>query len=274
MTPLARRRLVRHVIVGLVAGAVARGAAQTASFVGSEAAMGVTVRDAPYTAEATTTLTQTLGDGNRIERTTTARLYRDRAGRVRRELTVMGLAALNPAAESQLLITIVDPVAGVTHVLDPRTRTARRMGIDPRTLSTAPPPPPPPPPGAAGLDGDPAAPPPPPPPPPRPSEEALGTRTFAGIQAVGRRSRTTIPAGYIGNERPIEIVDERWQSPDLRVLAYSRHDDPRTGTVEYRLVSVARAEPPADLFSVPGDYTIVSAAPPPPPAPPAPRGKQ
>ena len=267
---ISARRTCFGVMTGLMLGAMATGTAQTTDFLGREAAVGPVVRGAPYSAEAVTTLTHTLADGTRIERTMGAKLYRDSAGRTRREQTVLGLASLSPASDAQVLITIVDPVAGTTHVLDPQTRTARRMGIDRRTLAGPPPPPPPAPAKPATGIPDPAAPPPPPPAPARPEEEALGSAVIAGTKVIGRRSRTTIPAGRIGNDRPIQIFDERWDSPELRLLAQSRHSDPRTGVVEYRLVNVTRSEPPADLFMVPGDDTFVD-APPPPPPPPAPR---
>jgi hypothetical protein len=240
--------------------------AQTVDFLSGEAMVGLIVRGAPYSGDGLTTLTQTLGDGTRIERSTMAKFYRDSAGRLRREQTIIGLAALNPASEPQLVVTIVDPVEGATYVLNPLTRIARRTPIDKRSLAGPPPPPPPPPP--AGGIANPQAPPPPPPAPPRPEEESLGTRQIEGITAVGRRSRITIPAGAIGNDRPIEITDERWQSRDLRVLVLSQHHDPRTGEVGFRLMNVSRAEPPQELFKVPSDYTVIDAPPPPPPAPP------
>jgi hypothetical protein len=56
------------------------------------------------------------------------------------------------------------------------------------------------------------------------------------------------------------------------VLVLSRHHDPRTGDVEYRLTNVTRAEPPRELFQPPADYSIVDAPPPPPPAPRRPEG--
>jgi hypothetical protein len=45
----------------------------------------------------------------------------------------------------------------------------------------------------------------------------------------------------------------------LKLTLLSRHHDPRTGDIEYRLVNISRAEPPPDLFMVPPDYTIVGA---------------
>ena len=39
---------------------------------------------------------------------------------------------------------------------------------------------------------------------------------------------------------------------------YSMSSDPRTGTIEHRLTNVRRAEPPANLFTIPDTYTIGS----------------
>ena len=75
--------------------------------------------------------------------------------------------------------------------------------------------------------------------------------------ATGQKTITTIPTGQIGNDRPIEIVDEQWESAELKVLMLSRHHDPRTGDIEYRLTNISRAEPPSYLFAVPSDYTVV-----------------
>ena len=77
------------------------------------------------------------------------------------------------------------------------------------------------------------------------------------LDVVGQRLTARIDVGRIGNDRPIDIVDERWESPALKVLVLSKHHDPRSGDVEYRLVNITRAEPSHDLFVVPPDYTIV-----------------
>ena len=97
--------------------------------------------------------------------------------------------------------------------------------------------------------------------------ESLGTKQMDGLVVTGTKRTEVIPTGRIGNDRPIEITDERWESTDLKVLVLSRHHDPRTGDVEYRLTNVTRAEPPKELFQPPSDYAIVDAPPPPPPAP-------
>jgi hypothetical protein len=88
--------------------------------------------------------------------------------------------------------------------------------------------------------------------------ESLGTRDFEGVTAEGSRTVTTIPAGAIGNENPIEIVYERWYSKELQLTVYSRHTDPRFGEQIYRLANISRNEPDRSLFAPPADYKIVS----------------
>ena len=76
------------------------------------------------------------------------------------------------------------------------------------------------------------------------------------MEAEGTRTTITIPAGQIGNELPINIVSERWFSPELQVVVLSRQNDPRMGETVYRLTAISRSEQPASLFEVPADYTI------------------
>ena len=64
----------------------------------------------------------------------------------------------------------------------------------------------------------------------------------------------TIPAGEIGNEKPIVITSERWFSPELHVVVFAKTSDPRAGETTYRLANVKSAEPSAELFKVPADY--------------------
>ena len=80
-------------------------------------------------------------------------------------------------------------------------------------------------------------------------------RDIEGVRAEGTRTTMTIPAGQIGNELPINIVSERWFSPDLKVLVMSRQSDPRFGETTYRLTNLSRAEPPfaADGSGMPID---------------------
>jgi hypothetical protein len=242
-------------------------AAARAAGVADDPLSGPIVTNAPFSADAVTSVTQVLNDGTRIEQNTTSKFYRDSAGRVRREQAILGLAALNPSGESRTVITIVqDPNDGVAYTLDPVARTARRA---PRTSYFV-----------SWLDGTTGAPPvasrktalvdvltllddrrrvrvAPTPGAIAQPEESLGTRQFEGVAATGRRTRSLIPAGQIGNDRPIEIVEERWESAELKLLVHSLHRDPRTGEVEYRLTNISRSEPSADFFRIPADYTLI-----------------
>ena len=87
-------------------------------------------------------------------------------------------------------------------------------------------------------------------------KEDLGEQTIEGVAATGSRMTFTIPAGQIGNEGPIAIVDERWFSKDLQTIVMTRHSDPRSGETVYRLTNINRSEPDHSLFEVPGDYQI------------------
>jgi len=86
--------------------------------------------------------------------------------------------------------------------------------------------------------------------------KTLAARDFDGVKAEGKATTWTIPAGQIGNQKPILVTSESWYSPDLQVTVYSRHNDPRTGESLYRLASLKRSEPSADLFRVPEGYTM------------------
>jgi hypothetical protein len=87
-------------------------------------------------------------------------------------------------------------------------------------------------------------------------KEQLGKQTIEGVEAEGTRTTVTIPAGEIGNERPIEIVSERWYSPELQLVVMTRHSDPRFGETTYKLTNINRSEPAKSLFEVPSDFTI------------------
>jgi hypothetical protein len=211
--------------------------------------MGDPVENAPYSAEIVTEVTQELPDGNRIERNTTGTVARDGRGRVRREHQLAAIGPVVPEGEARM-VTISDPVAGVHYSLDPVRKVAMRSRHSRGSAEIA---------GPmisskhighdeVGLDirGEPE--------PPDVRTEQLGTKEYEGVRAEGTRTVATLPAGAIGNVRPIEIVSERWYSPELRVVMFSRRADPRFGETIYRLTNITRAEPDASLFQVPSDY--------------------
>ena len=241
------------------------------------------IKGAPYSAQSVTHATQTLSDGNRITSEISFAVYRDSKGRTRRE--IVKLAGASSAGAQPERITINDPATGDAYELDPATRTAIKNhvlrlsvldGAPMKSPAAGAPPeasfeiavPPSKAPmqvqnfgfarvaagevklapmeGKAPQDGDRAA----------PHNESLGTQIIEGVEARGTRTTFTIPAGKIGNERPIEIIDESWYSPELQTIVMSRHSDPRSGEIVYKLTNIDRAEPDDSLFQVPADYQI------------------
>lgn len=265
-------------------------------FVASESFTGKIVKGAPYSGEAVTETIQTLSDGNRIVNKFSSSVYRDSEGRTRREQSLKGLGALGSGDEPLQTIFIHDPVASVTYSLDSKSRTAhksspfrfelsrtpgggvttaqsqtfefrlREGAASGNVIMTAP--------LGAGVEAARV-------PPPAVEhfsmrneagvggtfvfrnkasgnevKEQLGKQMIEGVEAEGTRTTVTIPAGQIGNERPIEIVSERWYSPELQLVVMTRHSDPRFGETTYKLTNINRTEPAKTLFEVPSDYTI------------------
>lgn len=257
------------------------------------------VKDAPYSAEAVTERTQYLGDGNRIYRKGSTKLFRDSQGRTRREHIMDQLGQWSPAGKARTTIAIHDPVSQEHYILDPEAQTARKIsfGEGPgrfrhRMMHPSPQPPGPPAspsPDRPDVSARPPVPPEPPiapyaPHPPHPprrmmihaepgagmmelelpdfageaKKESLGKKVIEGVAAEGTRTVSTIDAGKIGNERPIEIVSEKWYSPELKVTIMTKHTDPRFGETIYRLTKIKRTEPDASLFKIPSGFKIVN----------------
>lgn len=204
-------------------------------FVGPEMRFGgKIVKGAPYSAKATSEFVQTLADGTRITRQNTATIYRDGEGRTRREQTLTAIGPFAASGEGKQMVFIHDPVAGADYFLDPQEKSASKM---------------------VRRDGPPTDHQ-PPPAPPQSKSESLGKQTIEGVECEGTRMTFTIPAGQFGNDRPIDVVSERWYSPELQVVVLSKHRDPRMGEHTYRLTNISRSEPAHALFEVPADYTI------------------
>ena len=219
---------------------------------------GKVVKGAPFSAAAATETTQTLQDGTVIHRTTSSALFRDSQGRSRNEVTLSGFGPLQASGKTHTMITIADPVAGSHYMLDADHKVAHQMKMHARGGGNGGAPSPE---GAqafqqkmeARLQQDEAS--------GAVKKEALGTQTIGGVSAEGTRITRTIAAGQIGNDKAIQIVFERWYSPDLQIVVKSTRTDPRFGTTTYTLTNVQRTEPAASLFTVPADYTVQQGGP-------------
>lgn len=91
-------------------------------------------------------------------------------------------------------------------------------------------------------------------------ETSLGAKDFESVRADGSKTTWTIPAGQVGNEKPITLTSEHWYAPDLFLVLYARDFDPRDGETVYQLQDLKRAEPAPDLFKVPADYAVVASS--------------
>jgi hypothetical protein len=234
---------------------------------------------APYSATITNESVQTLADGNRIVQTSTGSAARDSQGRTRHDTVLPAIGNLS-AADAPHLIFIHDPVSQTSYTLNLTNKTAQKMPALPPLPGSAV--------GVAGatvtigVEGNGA---PLPPPDAMPAivaapgagaffekhlnieeqqqvqvdTEDLGSQTMEGVLVKGVRMTHTIPAGQIGNDRPITIVTEVWTSPDLKTVVYSKRSDPRMGEQTFRLTNIVRAEPSPSLFTVPADFKIVDA---------------
>jgi hypothetical protein len=246
----------------------------TFTFISSE--MGFeskVVAGAPFSADAVTEFTQVLANGQRIYRKSTSSMFRDSAGRTRREQTIEAIGSLGSAAEAKQTILINDPVANVSYILNPENHTAVKRVIPAGLagalttelaakvkLIEA---------GAGGGTSVTAT------ELPRKNDasvfvttkvessdvrkDTLGTQMISGVQAEGTRITETIPTGLIGNDAPIEIISESWVSPELGVVVKTVHNDPMSGENVYQLTNIRRGEPSVTLFQVPADYTVTEA---------------
>jgi hypothetical protein len=211
-------------------------------FMGFEAGIaGKTVTGAPFSATVSTQITRTLADGNKIDQTIKGTIARDSQGRTRREMTLPSALLAPVATTSPQAVFINDPVAGTSYILHPDPKIAdqmplhawRRMGQ--RVMNRF---------GATKRFGNDA------------TTTDLGRQTISGVTARGTRITRTIPAGQIGNEKPITIITERWYSPELQTYVMTKTIDPLMGDTVFQLTNIQRQEPDPSLFQVPSDYTL------------------
>ena len=227
------------------------------------AGAGEVVTAAPYTATATTESTQVLADGNRIVNKTSSFVARDSQGRTRRDTDLQRIGTMQ--IDSPKMVFINDPTTHTQYIFTPGGGEATKVirsegtwkegpqiidlrgtherGMKEKMMVTM----------QAAREGQQI----------KESNEQvkhedLGTQTIEGVSAQGKRETVTIPAGQIGNERPIEIVTETWFSPELHTMVLRKHSDPRMGDSIYRLTDIKRNEPDASLFQPPAGAKLRS----------------
>jgi len=200
------------------------------------------VTGSPFTATITQQSSQTLADGNHIVRKATGTFARDSQGRTRRDLSLPAIGPWSASGDkTPHAIFINDPVAGTRYIIDPNRKVAHEVPSHPlpdvrskRKLDA----------DAAGQLQQ------------QSTTVSLGTQTINGVTAEGTRTVRTIPAGEIGNEKPITITVEKWYSPDLQAVVLLKHSDPMMGDSVYQLTNIQRTEPDPSLFQVPAGYAV------------------
>lgn len=206
-----------------------------AMFIAAELRFGdKLVKNQPFSADILIEDTRRLFDGTTVTKKIQGAIYRDASGRTRREQPLEMVGGFNIVTENnkpQMLVFINDFAANTQYFLDLNNKIARKNRIGqgpPRDEPNGP--------GA--------------------KSEALGTKTIEGISVEGTRITYELPAGHIGNDKPIQVVTENWYSPELQMIVMSRHLDPLSGEHIFRLVNIKRSEPAADLFTVPAGFRI------------------
>jgi hypothetical protein len=226
----------------------------TVVFLGGGSLGGQGVTGSPVSAREETKTVQTLGDGTQLESSDVTQFYRDSQGRTR----------IERPNQARSTIQIVDPVASVRLVLDPAAKSATRVTMVSMAARG----------GRGGAVGvavaaatytavqelnvrltgmkSSAS--------QQFKQEDLGLQMQNGVMAEGTRVTRTIPAGAIGNNRDIHMVNEQWYSKDLQMMVKTINSDPRFGTTTYEMTNISQAAPDAGLFMIPAGYTITEQA--------------
>jgi hypothetical protein len=201
---------------------------------------------APYSGRETTVTVRPLADGTTTTQTFLQLLWRDALGRTRSE----HIRYSDSGGEFRSVV-VTDPVGGMYLKWETGEESARRVvsiwPVTPAQRVTAPPPSGPAPLATAGSTVS------------RPDfqREVLPSQDINGVFSEGTRTIRTIRLeGEIGN-RVIEVMNELWISPDLKIIVRHIMDDPRTGTSTTNVTDVVRGDPDPSLFQAPEGYQVV-----------------
>jgi len=224
----------------------------------------------PFSADVIEESDRFLADGNHIHRENHGRIFRDSQGRTRNE-TEIGTFGLGIKPFTRIIIS--DPVEGRFIMLDPEQKTATINQFGRRNSAA---------PGAAlpvqpansaaksnapttaaaelgtiqslratrAASGAQA------PGKLQSSHEDLGATEIEGYTVTGMRFTNTIPAGVMGNDKPITTTNERWFSQDVKMDLLNKFESPESGKRVHRLVNIRLGDPDPLLFQVPADYTV------------------
>jgi hypothetical protein len=216
-------------------------------------------RDAPFTGTVKTSFDRKLADGNEERKVSSTHPSRDSAGRERSEFAVGCARSEDGQTHEQLIVIVNDSVAHTTmswqvgadqqpkivsvfHQLDsapsvkstkPSAAELERQQKELRDTQV----------GQVLLRSE-------------TKTESLGVKQIAGFSAQGTRTTRTIPAGQEGNDQPLAVVTETWESKELGITLMSISDDPRRGRITSVYEELNLGEPDPGLFVPPPGYTL------------------
>jgi len=194
--------------------------------------------NSPFTATVNTTWIRPLPDGSTIAWKNHRTIARDAAGRIFQERRTFVPETGNgePAVRQ---IEISDPVAHEFYVCRPLERVCRLEPFSRAESADS----------VAPANGrKPAS---------SSATEDLGKQTVGGLEAVGTRDTSVIPAGAIGNNSPLMSKHEFWYSPLLGINLITKRQEPRAGDQNFEVSDIAVGEPDAKLFIPPSGFKIL-----------------
>lgn len=196
----------------------------------------------PFTADQTIQIVQHLGNGMAVTHDMEGHVCRTADGLERYEGTI---TPTDPAKPSATQVLILDRAKHTTVLLNSNLKTAiiEHLPAD-ATIAV----------NFLAL------------PPPRvqnqlvrpenPITTDLGKRTENMIPLVGKRVTGTIPAGKIGNDKPLLANTEVWFAPQLKLVVKEVEQNPITGERTFELTNIRSEEPDPKLFEIPEGYTV------------------
>jgi hypothetical protein len=178
----------------------------------------------------------TLSDGTKIDSKSDV-VMRDGRGRVYRELQMPAPGE----AQTEIEIRIDDPIRRTEYLCHPKGKSCITIEFRPMTDVRRP--------TMADVQsvakGTPDA-----------TLEDIGAANIGGVAVLGMREIRVIPAGAIGNDRPLNLSLENWYSPELEVDVELKSSDPRWGTRTRTMTNVSLGEPDPKYFGVPEGYEL------------------
>ncbi|MGD0860052.1 MAG: hypothetical protein ABR912_12080 [Terracidiphilus sp.] len=239
-------RLASWLIVALFALAPVCLAQSTPGLLPLQTTSGTGFTGAPYSGKETTVRAQTLTDGTTATDTLVELLWRDAEGRTRSEMV-----RHTDSGKEYRSVIVTDPVGGVYLKWMIGYPSAKRVmhiwPVTPAQRVTAPPPTVPASPSSPGLAVS------------RPGfrREILAPQEINGVYAEGTRTTRSIRLQGDSGNRVIEVTNELWISPELRIIARHIVDDPRSGETTTDVTEVVKGEPDPSLFQAPEGYAVV-----------------